>query len=121
MKDESGHILSSTVNLRAVDERLINRLRQWSHAFAAIVIAVGILALAGWSFHITILTRPIPGSVAMHPLTAFSLILFGGSFLLILPAVSSATKKNTGYIIIAVLIAITALKIAGELFHWQWQ
>ena len=60
------------------------RIKQLSPAIAgAISVAIGIIALTGWAFHIELLKSFGLGLIAMNPVTAFVVMLAGGALVLL--------------------------------------
>ena len=59
---------------------MIVRMMRLSILLRLIVILLGCLVLMGWSFNITFLKHPFPGTVAMNPVTALFFIFAAISF-----------------------------------------
>ncbi len=91
------------------------KLTCWAYFFAAFIMLTGFLALLGWQFDITLLKRPIPGLVAMNPVTALSFVITGISFLFLSSKKKSKQRLDTGYILAGFVILVSILKIAGAL------
>jgi PAS domain S-box-containing protein len=105
-------------------------------AAGVFTIAVGFLVLAGWLFDIDLLKRPVPGFVAMNPLTASLFIFAGFSVLLSLrsdrwkpvgpdllmklksPPASLADKSAK--LIAAIVLGLALTKLVGLLSGWHW-
>lgn len=62
---------------REVDRGISRRLGQFVFGCSVLATAVGMWVLTGWMFHIQILTRILPGQVAMKANTAACFILIG--------------------------------------------
>jgi hypothetical protein len=61
-----------------LNRQLKARIKQLSPAIAgAISVAIGIVALTGWAFHIALLKSFGLGLIAMNPVTAFVVMLAG--------------------------------------------
>jgi hypothetical protein len=56
---------------------LHRRLSYWSSAFSVSILIIGSLVLTGWQFDLEFLKRPVPGLVAMNPLSAILFIACG--------------------------------------------
>jgi signal transduction histidine kinase/ActR/RegA family two-component response regulator len=80
------------------------------------VVALGLLALAGWQFDQPGLKSLVPGRVAMNPLTAVCFVLAGMALILRRDPPSPAAR--TAAVVCAWAVALVAsLKIAELLFH----
>ena len=98
-------------------------LRRWSKYFAVVVIAIGILVLAGWTWDIGFFKRPIPHLTAMNPLTALNFLFAATSFLLIStnhstghPSIQRDRRRIIiGYILAGLVLLIALLRMAGPL------
>ncbi|HMD80529.1 MAG TPA: hypothetical protein VKE92_04420, partial [Anaerolineales bacterium] len=66
-----------------LNPRLLSFYRAVSRAAGGIVLAVGLLALAGWLFNIPTLTSLLPGMATMKVNTALGFILCGISLWLL--------------------------------------
>lgn len=85
-----------------------------------IILSVGILVLAGWGLEINFLRRPIPGLVAMNPLSAFGFVLSG--FALFLTAYNRDRINQIGLVInllCIVIIASSVLKLVDYYFDFN--
>ena len=98
-------------------------LLRWSKCFVLFILAVGILVLAGWSWNIDFLKRPIPHLTAMNPLTALNFMFAAASILLLSPNHFSPDPSNqhagkrkiTGNILAGLVLLIALLRVAGPL------
>ncbi len=85
--------------------------------FSLAIASVGFLVLLGWQFDIEFLKRPIPGLVAMNPVTAIGFIISGLAIFFIL---KSKGDKNLFYwlsIVAALLtVSIGVLKLSDFIF-----
>ncbi len=61
----------------SADPVLVHRLQRYSETAAAASVAVGILVLCGWAFHVARLTSIAPGLASMKPNTAAGLTMVG--------------------------------------------
>src|SRR5882724_599667 len=94
-----------------------------SKYFAALVLAIGILVLGGWSWDISPLKRPVPHFAAMNPLTALSFVFSSISFFLLSgispnPSVTPPSPKkrmNLGRILACLVLSAAMLRISGAL------
>jgi len=67
-----------------LNQQLKARIKQLSPAIGgAISVAIGIIALTGWAFHIAFLKSFGLGLIAMNPVTAFVVMLAGGALVLL--------------------------------------
>lgn len=86
--------------------------------FGLAIAAVGFLVLLGWQFNIEFLKRPIPGLVAMNPVTAIGFIFSG---LALFFSLKSKGEKNIFYrlsiVTAAITISIGALKLSDSFFN----
>lgn len=60
-----------------------NSLQKYAGFNMLLIMLITILVLIGWHFDITLFTQPIPGQVAMNPMTALTFILSCAGFLLL--------------------------------------
>jgi len=92
------------------------RLQRWSIYFALFTAVIALSVLAGWQGNIALLKRPIPGLVAMNPLTALGFLLSSLCFLSQAPG-GKTSGRNTAAKGLAVLVLIIGLTcLAGDLF-----
>ncbi len=81
------------------------------------ITTVGFLVLLGWQFDIEFLKRPIPGLVAMNPLTALGFFLSGVAIFLV---TKNSTEKHTfkwlSIVLAATVILIGVLKLSDIIF-----
>jgi PAS domain S-box-containing protein len=96
-------------------ERLILLLR-WSKYFAIFILAVGLLALAGWTWNIDFFKRPIPHLTAMNPMTALNFLFAAISFLLLSGDRPLYGKgRMIGKILAGLVLIVGLLRLAGPL------
>jgi len=95
------------------DVLLQDRLKRFSRYAAICFIAIAIFVLMGWEWDIDLLKRPIPRLVSMNPVTAFSFVLAGIAFLLIISKEKSRSKVLSGYGISVVVVLIGVLKLVN--------
>ncbi|MBL7738423.1 MAG: PAS domain S-box protein [Chitinophagaceae bacterium] len=89
---------------------LVVRLLRWSRYLVAGVILIAFLALAGWQFDVRILLHPLPGLVAMNPVTAISFIILSLSFLLLhINAGGHSKNTRSAAVILSSLVLLIAL------------
>lgn len=89
------------------------RLKHYSTYLAKVLIAFGILVLAGWQFNVEIIKRIIPGLVAMNPVTAVCFILNG---IIIFFNTKTRSKKST-YLQRSVTILIFSIGLSCLLMN----
>ncbi len=73
-----------------------------------IVIAIGILCLLGWQFHIVFLTSFFPGIIGMYPLSAIGFICSGSALLLQLKNQKESIKSwgSLGSLILSIIVIL---------------
>src|SRR5258708_25797257 len=79
----------------------------------------GLVALAGWAFHIPALTRVLPGAVEMKANTAVALILCGVALLISADRAAVSLERIARGSALAV-VAIGLATLAEYLFGWQF-
>lgn len=104
-------------NMKAIVPRQSNihqhPLQQWGRYITLSVGVTGILVLLGWLFNIELFKRPIPGLVAMNPLTAICFVLASVAlFLLTLPGKTRQQKKSAIFITCIILVLSTIKLVA---------
>ena len=101
-------------NIRTLNEIIFqNNSKNYSVAAAFVVIVIGLTALAGWRYNIEILRRPIPGLMAMNPVTAVSIFLAGTSLFLINTFFANRLAKIIAKSLAFLVVIIGLLKIIG--------
>lgn len=110
--------LSYHVPAQRKERHFLNTL---SVFFSLAVIIVGISCIIGWAFDIPPLKRPIPGLVAMNPLTALCFILSGTSFLFSSGPEKLKHLRKVGYILAGFIILLSVTKLAGTTFGINWK
>jgi PAS domain S-box-containing protein len=89
-----------------------------ARAAATATTLVGLVALAGWAFHIPTLTRVLPGAVEMKANTAVALVLCGVALLILADrAAVSMARIALGAALAAVAVGLATL--AEYAFGWQ--
>ncbi len=97
-------------------DRLIKRLQTCCQAFAAAALALALMNLCGWVFHITILTSVLPGYVTTKVNTAVCQALASICLLLMIPGSTGSSGRVAR--VLAVLVLLLAASTLGEyLFH----
>ncbi len=99
------------------------RLTPGGHAVPARLAAtmttlIGLAALAGWVFHIPVLTSVLPGAAQMTANTSVSLILCGASLLILADRVSAGLERLAQGFALAVMM-IGAATLAEYVFAFQ--
>jgi PAS domain S-box-containing protein len=100
----------------ATSHRLINRLQTCCQAFAAAALALALINLCGWVFHIAIFTSVIPGHVTMKVNTALYQVLASISLWLLIPG-STKSRANVSRILAVLLLLFAATTLGEYLFH----
>jgi signal transduction histidine kinase/DNA-binding response OmpR family regulator len=100
------------------------RRLNWFAAFAQIggiaVAAVGVVALAGWTFDVEALRSGIPGLTAMNPGgTALALVLAGTALWLLAPDPAPDRRRIVGRLFATAVVLIAAARFAGYMFDWD--
>ncbi|HNP16822.1 MAG TPA: PAS domain S-box protein [Fulvivirga sp.] len=103
-----------------VHHKIQNRnIHAWLSMFSKVmigaIIIVGLIVLLGWCFEIDPIKRPIPGLVAMNPMTAFGLILLGLASWLIF-YIKRVHTLWVAKVLILVLTMLAFWRILGEFF-----
>ncbi len=80
------------------------RLQKTARLLVCLVIIIAAAVLTGWSFNIETLKRPLPGLVAMNPLSAVCLALSATSFLLL--SHPDRTRAKISGIVLAVVVML---------------
>jgi len=78
---------------------------------------IAVLALVGWQFELPVLRTPLPGSVAMNPLTALAFLLASISLWIIHRTKPDATPQPLARLCAAIVAAIGAFKVLSLLTH----
>ena len=94
-----------------VDPRRVSRLQTVSRAASVLGLAGGGAVLLGWWLDVAVLTRILPGRVAMNPLTALTFMLAAVSLWLSLP--SKSVQGRAARVMAALVTAIGAVTLAG--------
>jgi PAS domain S-box-containing protein len=81
----------------------------------AVAAGIAALTLVGWQFDLPALRSPIPGTVAMNPLTAVAFLLASASLWLILRTEPGTTTPNLAKLCAAIVAAIGATKLLSVL------
>jgi PAS domain S-box-containing protein len=89
-----------------------------ARAAATVTALVGLVALAGWVFHVPSLTRVLPGAVEMKANTAVALILCGTALLILADrAAARVDRIAKGFALVVVAIGLATL--AEYVFGWR--
>jgi signal transduction histidine kinase len=95
-----------------LNQQLKARIKQLSSAIAgAISVAIGVLALTGWAFQITLLKSFGLSSIAMNPVTAFVVILAGGALVLLSDRRANRQRKLWGRVLAGIAAAVGVLRL----------
>lgn len=92
------------------DIRLQQRLQKWSKYLNAAIIVIAFLVLAGWQFNINLFKHPVPGQVAMNPVTAVAFIMSGISLRLY---INNSYKKVA--FLFALVVLLVGLSVLGSI------
>jgi signal transduction histidine kinase len=94
-----------------LNQQLKARIKQLSPAMAgAISIAIGMIALTGWTFHIALL-KSFGFSIAMNPITAFIVILAGGALVLLSDRQANRRRRLWGRVLAGIAAAVGASRL----------
>ena len=85
---------------------MIVRMMRLSILLRLIVILLGCLVLMGWSFNITFLKHPFPGTVAMNPVTALFFIFAAISLML-----SNSRWQKVAFLLASLVFGLAVFKI----------
>lgn len=109
------------------DSLTISRLKRWSIYFTGVVvtfcsvlIAVALLALAGWQWDIGRFKHPWPGLAIMNPVTATTFMLSGVSLLILIPR-RNARRTAVGRILASVVFIIALLRLISICWPGFWR
>jgi signal transduction histidine kinase len=95
-----------------LNQQLKARIKQLLPATAGVIsIAIGIIALAGWAFHIELLKSFALGLIAMNPVTAFVVMLAGGALVLLSDRQANRRRKLCGRILAGIAGAVGVLRL----------
>ena len=90
-----------------MNQQLKAHIKQISPAIAgAISIVIGIIVLTGWAFHIALLKTLGLGSIAVNPVTAFVVILAGGTLVLLSDRHASHRRILWGRVLAGIATAV---------------
>jgi len=93
--------------------------RRVSPVSAAVVIALGGLALLGWLLHSNVLKSVLPGHVAMNPMTAMSFILAGIALLILHTNRGGRRVSLVGNLCSAAVLLIGSMKLMEYFAGWD--
>jgi PAS domain S-box-containing protein len=85
---------------------------------ATVTTLIGLVALAGWMFHIPLLTRVLPGAVQMKFNTSVALILSGAA-LLILADRAAVNAERIAKLLALAVVAMGLASLVEYIFGWQ--
>jgi PAS domain S-box-containing protein len=85
---------------------------------ATVTTLFGLVALAGWIFHLPLLTRLLPGAVEMKVNTAVAVILSGAALLIFADRAAVSAERIARSFALAV-VAIGLASLAEYVFGWQ--
>ena len=102
-----------------VDRGISRRLGQFASCCSALAIAIGLWVLTGWMLHIQILTRILPGQVAMKANTAACFILIGFGFWVLKKEQAGIAGLALAAKIAALLVSVVGLLSLTEGL-WGW-
>ena len=89
------------------NQQLKARIKGLSPAIAgAISVAIGITALIGWAFHITLLKSFGLGLIAMNPVTAFIVTVAGGALVLLSDRQANRRRRLWGRVLAGIAAAV---------------
>ncbi len=91
----------------------VHKLHQWCGVLVLFEIGFGILVLLGWFFDIGALMQPLPGTVAMNPVTALCFILSALSLGLLYRENKTKLENTIGKVLASLVLALTTLKLVG--------
>src|SRR5690349_5336181 len=91
--------------------RLAGWMRELSRVGAALVIAVGVSVLVGWSLHIDSLKRVFPDLIAMNPVTALCFILSGTALILLYPLHPTRKRRHAAEILAFLVLLVAIFKL----------
>jgi PAS domain S-box-containing protein len=89
-----------------------------AQAAATVTALFGLVALAGWSFHIPVLTRLLPGALEMKANTAVGVILCGAALLILADRVAVHLERIAYGFALAV-VAMGLATLTEYVFGWQ--
>lgn len=79
-------------------------------ALSILLIVLGLISLVGWQWDLEILKRPLPGTVAMNPLTALCFMVCGLALLSILHGIG---RGVLGAVLASSVAVVAALKVTA--------
>src|SRR5579863_4772818 len=91
----------------------VYRLGRWSLFLALFTATIALLTLAGWEWDLALLKRPLPGLVAMNPLTALGFLLSSLALLSRMSGESKDWQKNSAKLLAAIVLLIGLACFAG--------
>ncbi len=90
-----------------MNQQLKARIKQLSPAIAgAISVAIGIIALTGWAFHIALLKSFGLGLIAMNPVTASVVMLAGGALVFLSDRQANRRRRLWGRVLAGIAAAV---------------
>ena len=101
------------------DLELQQRLRNRSFILLAIVLLISLVSLAGWLFSVEWLKHPVPGLVAMNPVTALCFITLVIAVRLKQNFRQEIKKKKAADVIAAIILLVVVSKLIAIRTGWQ--
>src|SRR6202035_288631 len=105
----------------------ISRLKRWSIYFTGVVvtfcsvlIAMALLALAGWEWDISRFKHPFPALAIMNPVTAMTFMLSGVSLLILIPR-RNGRRTTWGRLLASVVFTIAFLRLLSICWPGFWR
>jgi signal transduction histidine kinase/CheY-like chemotaxis protein len=86
---------------------------------SGLTIAIALAVLAGWIFHLELLKRFLPGSIAMNPMTACCLLAAAISLLLLRRREADQSQKLIGRFFAGVVLLVGALRLISIVSGWD--
>lgn len=131
-RDEEGNVIGVVAATRPVgtyaekpvgalsDPRVVRGLNRFVSFAALFSVAIGLLGLAGWTFHIAVLKSVIPGRIVIKPNTTVCFVLIGCALWLLrkkdnLPR----TKKLCGQALATITALVGLLNLTEYMTGWD--
>ena len=104
------------------DPRVVKGLNRFVGFTSFFSVAVGVLGLVGWTFHIAILKSVIPGEIVIKPNTAVCFVLIGFSLWLLRKKDNQPlprTRKLWGQLLSTITALVGLLSLTEHLVGWD--